>query len=88
MFHGTGKWIDARFWRAAVRLALTSWRTRKEVSDDQVDLNWHGSSLPMSGKEDCCDDAIVETIFKTIRSELIWPTARKTRKHAEEAIAR
>ncbi|PXW65190.1 hypothetical protein C7964_1228 [Loktanella sp. PT4BL] len=26
----------------------------------------------MSGKGNCCDNAAVETFFKTIKAELIW----------------
>ncbi len=33
-------------------------------------------------------NAMVETFFKTIKSELIWPVAWPTRQQAENAIAR
>ena len=42
----------------------------------------------MSGKGNCYDNAMVETFFKTIKSELIWPVAWKTRNQAQNAIAR
>lgn len=42
----------------------------------------------MSGKGNCYDNAMVETFFKTIKSELIWPVAWKTRNQAQTAIAR
>ena len=42
----------------------------------------------MSGKGNCYDNAVVETFFKTIKSELIWPVAWQTRNHAQQAIAR
>ena len=29
----------------------------------------------MSGKGNCYDNAMVETVFKTIKSELIWRTS-------------
>ncbi len=31
----------------------------------------------------CYDNAVVETFFKTIKSELIWPVAWQTRSQAE-----
>ena len=42
----------------------------------------------MSGKGNCYDNAVVETFFKTIKSELIWPVAWQTRCQAENAVAR
>ncbi|WP_370570360.1 IS3 family transposase, partial [Phaeobacter sp. SYSU ZJ3003] len=33
-------------------------------------------------------NSMVETFFKTIKSELIWPIAWQTRQQAENAIAR
>ena len=41
----------------------------------------------MSGRGNCYD-AMVETFFKTIMSERIWPVARQSRQHAENAVAR
>jgi putative transposase len=40
----------------------------------------------MSGKGNCYDNAMVETVFKTIKSELIWRTIYKTRSHAKQEI--
>ena len=42
----------------------------------------------MSGKGNCYDNAMVETVFKTIKSELIWRTSWSTRLQAEKAIGR
>ena len=42
----------------------------------------------MSGKGNCYDNAMVETVFKTIKSELVWRTSFQTRRHAEIAIGR
>ena len=42
----------------------------------------------MSGKGNCYDNAVVETFFKTIKSELIWPVSWQTRSQAENAVAR
>ena len=39
-------------------------------------------------KGNCYDNAVVETFFKTIKSELIWPVAWQTRNHTENAVAR
>ena len=42
----------------------------------------------MSGKGNCYDNAMVETVFKTIKSELVWRTSFQTRHQAENAIGR
>ena len=40
----------------------------------------------MSGKGNCYDNAMVETVFKTIKNELIWRTSFQTRSTAELAL--
>ena len=40
----------------------------------------------MSGRGNCYDNAMVETVFKTIKSELIWRTAFASRAEAANAI--
>jgi transposase InsO family protein len=50
-------------------------------------LKKHGLLISMSGKGNCYDNAVVETFFKTIKSELIWPVAWQTRSQAENAVA-
>jgi len=42
----------------------------------------------MSGKGNCYDNAMVETFFKTLKSEMVWRTIFYTRAQAEQAIAR
>ena len=42
----------------------------------------------MSGKGNCYDNAMVETFFKTLKSELVWRTVFHTRSEAERAITR
>jgi putative transposase len=42
----------------------------------------------MSGKGNYCDNAMVETFFKTLKSELVWRTAFQTRPEAIDALAR
>ena len=42
----------------------------------------------MSGKGNCYDNAMVETFFKTLKSELVWRTIFYTRREADKAIAR
>ena len=42
----------------------------------------------MSGKGNCYGNAMVETVFKTIKSELVWRTSFLTRRQAEKAIGR
>jgi putative transposase len=45
-------------------------------------LQANGLRALMSGKGNCYDNASVETFFKTLKAELIWPTRRP----AEAAI--
>lgn len=40
----------------------------------------------MSGKGNCFDNSMVETTFKTIKSEMLWRTAFQTRQKAEKAL--
>jgi transposase InsO family protein len=49
-------------------------------------LRDHGFVASMSGRGNCYDNAMVETVFKTIKSELIWRTAFATRDQASTAI--
>ena len=56
--------------------------------DYQAVLGKHGLLISMSGKGNCYDNAVVETFFKTIKSELIWPVSWQTRSQAENAVAR
>jgi putative transposase len=49
-------------------------------------LRDHGFISSMSGRGNCYDNAMVETVFKTIKSELIWRTAFATRDQASKAI--
>ena len=56
--------------------------------DYQAELRKCGILISMSGKGTCYDNAMVETFFKTIKSELIWPVAWKTRNQARNAITR
>lgn len=39
----------------------------------------------MSGKGNCYDNAMVETFFKTLKSELVWRTIY-TRQEADQAV--
>lgn len=56
--------------------------------DYQARLKASGITISMSGKGNCYDNAMVETFFKTLKSELIWRTVLQTRRDAEIAIAR
>jgi putative transposase len=49
-------------------------------------LRAHKMLPSMSGKGNCYDNSMVETVFKTIKSELIWRTVFQTRKDAVKAI--
>jgi transposase InsO family protein len=44
--------------------------------DYQKILREHGLPSSMSGKGNCYHNAVVETVFKTIKTELVW---RRTR---------
>jgi putative transposase len=52
---------------------------RKLINDNQF-------TASMSGKGNCFDNAIVETVFKTIKAELIWRTSFQSRLEAQSAI--
>jgi transposase InsO family protein len=54
--------------------------------DYQVELRKHGILISMSGKGNCYDNAMVETFFKTLKSELVWRTIFYTRQEADQAI--
>jgi putative transposase len=56
--------------------------------DYQALLRKRGILIPMSGRGNCCDNSMVETFFKTIKSKLIWTVAWKSRQQAENAVAR
>jgi transposase InsO family protein len=57
-------------------------------ADYQAELRKHGLLISMSGKGNCYDNSMVETFFKTLKSELVWRTMFETRQQAEEAIGR
>ena len=42
--------------------------------DYQAELRRHGIIISMSGKGCCYDNAMVETFFKTLKSDLFWRT--------------
>ena len=56
--------------------------------DYQLLLKVHGIIPSMSGKGNCYDNAMVETVFKTIKNELVWRTTFQTRTAAESALGR
>lgn len=56
--------------------------------DYQRLLKAHDMIASMSGRGNCYDNAMVETVFKTIKSELVWRTSFQTRRQAEMAIGR
>jgi putative transposase len=64
-------------------------RGSQYCSDDyQRLLKAHGIIPSMSGKGNGYDNAMVETVFKTIKSELIWRISFQTRSAAELALGR
>jgi len=40
----------------------------------------------LSGKGNCYDNAAVETFFKSLKAEVLWPQTWPTRRQAETAI--
>jgi putative transposase len=56
--------------------------------DYPAELRRHGILISMSGKGNCYDNAMVETFFKTLKSELVWRTIFYTRQEADQAIGR
>ena len=63
-------------------------RGSQYASNDYQDLlEAHGIACSMSRKGNCWDNAVVESFFKTIKSELIFRRPWPTRAHANEAIA-
>jgi putative transposase len=56
--------------------------------DYQQLLKTHGMTASMSGKGNCYDNAMVETVFKTIKNELIWRAVFQSRTAAEMALGR
>src|SRR5215207_4990242 len=51
----------------------------------QAELRKHGVLISMSGKGNGYDNSMVETFFKTLKSELVWRTAFQTRAEASQA---
>jgi putative transposase len=54
----------------------------------QALLKAHKAQLSMSGKGNCFDNAMVETFFKTLKSELVWRTVFDTRDETKAMIGR
>ena len=52
------------------------------MAASQAELGKHGVLISMSGKGNCYDNAMVETFFKTLKSELVWRTIFYTRREA------
>jgi putative transposase len=57
-------------------------------ADYQKILKDRGFVRSMSGKGNCYDNAMVETVFKTLKAERIWRTIFLSRSAAEIAIGR
>ena len=54
----------------------------------QAVLKAYGIAISMSGKGNCYDNSVVETFFKTLKSELVWRTVFQTRAEAKQVIGR
>ena len=61
--------------------------TQYRSTDYQAELRKHGILISMSGKGNCFDNSMVETFFKTLKSELVWRTVFQTRAEARDALA-
>ena len=53
----------------------------------QGELNRNAIATSMSGKGNAYDNAMVESFFKTLKTELVWRTSFQTRQEAVNAIA-
>lgn len=40
----------------------------------------------MSGKGNCCDNSAVESVFKSLKAELVWRRTWRTRRKGEIAL--
>ena len=56
--------------------------------DYQTLLRKRGILISVSGRGNCYDNSMVETFFKTIKSELIWSVVWQSCQQAENAVAR
>src|SRR4051794_38617248 len=56
--------------------------------DYQAELEKPGILISMSGRGNCYDNAMGETFFKSLKSELVWRTIFYTRQQADRAIGR
>ncbi len=54
----------------------------------QDKLKKHKILSSMSGKGNCYDNSMVETVFKTIKNEMVWRTVFQTRKQAINALGK
>ena len=91
---------DERLVESALAMALLTRRPRAGLIhhsdrgsqycsiDYHAELRKHGILISMSGKGNCYDNAMVETFFKTLKSELVWRTVFYTRQEADQAIGR
>ncbi|HLN24171.1 MAG TPA: integrase core domain-containing protein, partial [Patescibacteria group bacterium] len=52
----------------------------------QKTLKGYGFLDSMSGRGNCYDNAMVETVFKSLKSDLVWRTVFLSRRQAEAAI--
>ena len=73
--------------RPSAGLVHHSDRGSQYCSDDYRRLlRDHGLVASMSGRGNCYDNAMVESVFKTLKSELVWRTSFSTRDQAAKAI--
>ena len=49
-------------------------------------LKEHGTTCSMSAKGNCYDNAVVESFFHTLKTELVYQTSYITRQQAKESI--
>jgi transposase InsO family protein len=61
---------------------------RRVAHEYQAERRRNGIVISMSGQGNCYDNAMVETFFKTLKSELVWRTAFQIRSEAIDALAR
>jgi putative transposase len=67
---------------------VVDWATSDRLHKELAERRRHGILMSMSGKENRYDNAMVETFFKTLKSELVWRTVFQNKADAPAAIGR
>jgi transposase InsO family protein len=81
------RFTSRRFRACGAAQGLHTDRGAQYCSNDyQKRLSKHGFKTSTNGKDNCNDNSMVETFFKSIKAELIWRNRWDTRRQAKGAI--